>query len=83
MATPPKRIGFCGLGLMGQPMFANLVKKLPSTTTFYIYDVVQSALEEAATSGAGRVHICQNAKQVADESVRHLQKLHFLPTADV
>jgi 3-hydroxyisobutyrate dehydrogenase len=43
------RIGFIGVGTMGRPMLANLVKKGFAVTA---YDVVPAALEAAAAAGA-------------------------------
>lgn len=70
MAELPKKIGWVGLGLMGIPMAKNLVHKIPDAE-FYVYDVVQEALDTFVKDGQGRVHACQNSKEVADKSVCH------------
>ncbi|KAK5135674.1 hypothetical protein LTR08_004975 [Meristemomyces frigidus] len=67
MASLPTRIGWIGLGLMGYPMATNLLQKLPHTE-FYVFDVMQDALDTFVQAGAGRVHACASSKEVADES---------------
>ena len=46
------KIGFIGVGAMGQPMLANLVKHEHQIVA---YDVVESALDRAVKAGATRV----------------------------
>lgn len=37
--TPPMRFGWVGLGAMGYPMAGQLRRKLPRTSTLWIYDI--------------------------------------------
>lgn len=69
MAELPKGIGWVGLGIMGLPMARNLLKKMDSTTHFYVYDVVQENIEAFVKEGEGSVHSCGSSKEVADKSV--------------
>lgn len=58
-----KKLGFIGLGAMGLPMCVNLIRKL--SCEMRVYDVVTSAMEDAAAHGA---IACADAAQVAQES---------------
>ena len=71
MAELPKTIGWVGLGAMGFPMAANLVKKLSNDTHFFVYDVVQDFVDRFVKEDQGRVKACTSAKEVADKSVCH------------
>lgn len=44
-----KKIGFIGLGIMGKPMSKNLIK---AGHDLYVYDIVKTAVDEVAASGA-------------------------------
>ncbi|KAK4554005.1 hypothetical protein LTR86_008846 [Recurvomyces mirabilis] len=68
MAELPRTIGWIGLGAMGFPMAANLVKKLSNDTHFFVYDVVQEFVDRSVKEGGERVHACTSAKEVADKS---------------
>jgi len=70
MAARPNKIGWVGLGLMGYPMAANLLKKMPDAD-FYVYDVVQESIDKFVKDGNGRVQACASSKDVADKSVCH------------
>ena len=69
--TLPKNIGWIGLGLMGLPMAANLLKKMGDDTKFYVYDVVKDSVEKFVEQGKGQVKECASSKEVADKSVCH------------
>ena len=62
-------IGFIGLGVMGYPMCENLIKKVPETTKFYVFDVVESALERISSNHPERITRCGSSKEVAERSV--------------
>ncbi|KAF2159602.1 hypothetical protein M409DRAFT_70917 [Zasmidium cellare ATCC 36951] len=68
MADLPKSIGWIGLGLMGNPMIRNLLKKVSEDTQFYIHDVVRESVERLVEEGNGRVHACESSVEVADKS---------------
>lgn len=70
MTTLPKNIGWIGLGLMGDPMARNLLKKCDAETKFYVYDVMSAAVEKFVQEGGGRVVGCSGSKEVAEKSVR-------------
>lgn len=72
MAALPKAIGWIGLGLMGDPMARNLLKKTPEDTQLFVYDVVPAAVEKFVQEGKGRVQACQSSREVAERSVCHL-----------
>lgn len=71
MATLPKNIGWIGLGLMGDPMARNLLKKMPDGTQFFVFDVSSSAMEKFVQEGKGRVTACGSSREVAERSVGH------------
>ena len=48
------KIGFIGIGAMGQPMLANVLKKGHSVVA---YDVVETALDGAVKLGAARAGV--------------------------
>lgn len=64
-----KSVGFIGLGAMGAPMVRHLAAKLPDGTPIFVFDVVESAMEEICTQHPGRIFKCSNAKDVAEKSV--------------
>lgn len=70
MAELPKSIGWIGLGLMGNPMIRNLLKKMSEDTQFFIHDVVRESVDKLVEEGKGRVHACESSVEVADKSVR-------------
>jgi 3-hydroxyisobutyrate dehydrogenase len=63
-------VGFIGLGAMGAPMAIHLAEKLPSETKIYAFDVVQSAVDQLVEQFPGRVFAGNNARDVAEKSVR-------------
>lgn len=54
------KIGFIGLGIMGESMSANIVKK--NNDKVYVFDFVKSKVEKLALCGAVP---CENSKEVA------------------
>lgn len=62
---------FLGLGMMGYPMAANIRKKMPSSSTFYIFDVSKAALERFVSEhgSAGEIVIASSSKEVVDNAV--------------
>lgn len=69
MAHTFKSVGFIGLGLMGMPMLENLIKKLPDTTRFFVYDVSAATTDSICSRYGARVKACENARDVADQAV--------------
>jgi 3-hydroxyisobutyrate dehydrogenase len=78
--TLPTRFGWVGLGAMGYPMVGRLRRKLPSTSTLWIYDIDIAStarfLEEETqfdsnndVQGA-QVRIGNSSRMIAEESVR-------------
>jgi 2-hydroxy-3-oxopropionate reductase len=57
-----KKIGFIGLGIMGNPMAGNLLKKGYSLT---VYDIVPGKTDEAVAAGA---KAGSSSKDVAEKS---------------
>jgi len=53
-----KKIGFIGLGIMGKPMSKNLIK---AGHDLYVYDIVKTAVDEVAASGA---NACESILEV-------------------
>ncbi|KAF4305369.1 putative 3-hydroxyisobutyrate dehydrogenase protein [Botryosphaeria dothidea] len=68
MAFTYHSIGFVGLGIMGLPMLENLLKTLPGSPQFYVYDVSRPQVDALVAQYADRVEACQNAREVADKS---------------
>ncbi|KAL3426705.1 3-hydroxyisobutyrate dehydrogenase [Phlyctema vagabunda] len=66
MTSASKNVGFIGLGIMGYPMAANLVKKLPSDFTISVFDVSPNTLSKFQEEmNTDRVRICGSSKDVA------------------
>ena len=63
-------IGFIGLGAMGSPMAGHLAAKLPEETHIFVFDVVQSLVDQLCQQYSDKVSACSNAREVADRSVR-------------
>lgn len=68
-----KTIGFIGLGAMGKPMLTHLAKKLPASSEIWVYDVVESVVDEICVTFPDRVHKAVSSADVAGHSV------HLLP----
>ena len=62
-------IGFIGLGLMGKPMAVNLAAKLDEGQKLYVFDLVESAMDDLIKQHPTIVHKCSSIKEVADKSV--------------
>lgn len=62
-------VGFIGLGAMGRPMAGHLANKLPEHTRIYIFDVVQSVVDELCAEFPNKVLKGTSAKDVAEKSV--------------
>ena len=58
--------------MMGYPMALNVRRKLPKSSTLYIYDLSQSALDRFVkeVGSEGEVVIASSAKEVVDNAVR-------------
>jgi 3-hydroxyisobutyrate dehydrogenase len=58
--------------MMGYPMALNVRRKLPKSSTLYIYDLSQSALDRFVkeVGSEGEVVISSSAKEVVDNAVR-------------
>lgn len=63
-------IGFIGLGAMGSPMAGHLATKLPAETHIFVFDVVQSLMDQICQQHPHKVTACANAREVAEQSVR-------------
>ncbi|CZR54236.1 related to 3-hydroxyisobutyrate dehydrogenase [Phialocephala subalpina] len=61
-------VGFIGLGAMGRPMAGHLASKLPSQTRIYVYDVVESVVDEVCKEFPDKVLKGSSAKDVAEKS---------------
>jgi len=85
--TLPMRFGWVGLGAMGYPMAAQLRRKLPRTSTLWVYDIdLESTarfLEEEArfaendVQGA-QVYIGRSSREISEESVSSNVQPFFL-----
>ena len=67
-----KTIGFIGLGAMGKPMLTHLANKLPASSEIWVYDVVESVVDEVCSTFPNRVHKAVSSADVAEYSVRLL-----------
>ncbi|KAL2011656.1 hypothetical protein VTN00DRAFT_4374 [Thermoascus crustaceus] len=63
-----KSVGFIGLGAMGAPMVRHLAAKLPHGTPIFVFDVVESIVDDICTQHPGRIFKSTNAKDVAEKS---------------
>ena len=70
-----KSIGFIGLGAMGKPMAANLIKKTPKDVKINIYDISPEPVEELRTLHDCRVTACKSSKDLARLSVSEVLTL--------
>ena len=62
-------VGFIGLGAMGLPMAGHLAAKLPEGTRIYVFDVVQSLINEACNLHPKKVTSCSSAREVSERTV--------------
>lgn len=65
-----KTVGFIGLGAMGKPMLEHLAKKLPAESRLWVYDVVDSVVDEVCATFPDRVYKGTNPADVAQHAVR-------------
>lgn len=72
----PAKLGWVGLGAMGFPMADNLLRRIPTLDTLYIYDVDQRAIDHFMVKSAresareDRVVVAKSAREVSEKSVR-------------
>lgn len=64
-----KTLGFIGLGAMGKPMLVHLANKLPPESRIYVYDVVETVVDEMCAQFPNRVCKATSAKDVARQVV--------------
>lgn len=64
-----RAVGFIGLGAMGVPMVRHLADKLPAEVPIYVFDIVQSVVDELPTQYKGKIFGANNARDVAAKSV--------------
>ncbi|KAJ5631988.1 hypothetical protein N7490_008327 [Penicillium lividum] len=64
----PRELGFIGLGVMGYPMALNLLKKFEDGARLHVYDVDDRALRKFEEEEPTKVHVCSNAREVAESS---------------
>ena len=57
--------------MMGYPMALNVRRKLPKSSTLYLYDISKSALDRFVKEigSEGKVVIASSAKEVVDNAV--------------
>ena len=65
-------IGFIGLGAMGKPMLTHLANKLPASSEIWVYDVVESVVDEVCAQFPDKVHKAVSSADVAGHSVNLL-----------
>ncbi|KAH7093624.1 NAD binding domain of 6-phosphogluconate dehydrogenase-domain-containing protein [Paraphoma chrysanthemicola] len=61
------RLGFIGLGAMGKPMVTHLANKLPPASRIWVYDVVESVVDDLCAQFPNRVLKGTNARDVAQQ----------------
>ena len=84
-----RSIGFIGLGAMGKPMIQNLASKLPLTSTVFVHDVDDRAVDEVIKWSIGRLGTTESrsfckgdhAKDITEECVSLL--ISHLSTSDM
>jgi len=69
-----RTLGFIGLGAMGGPMMGHLADKLPRETQIYIFDVVDSLMDEYCAKYPNKIFKAKNARDVAEKSVRPISE---------
>jgi 3-hydroxyisobutyrate dehydrogenase len=62
-------LGFIGLGAMGRPMLEHLANKLPAESRIFVFDVVESVVDDVCQQFPGRVLKASSAKNVAEQAV--------------
>jgi 3-hydroxyisobutyrate dehydrogenase len=64
-----KTLGFIGLGAMGKPMVIHLANKLPPESRIFVFDVVESVVDEVCSQFPDRVFKGSSARNVAEQVV--------------
>lgn len=72
---PDGDIGFIGLGAMGKPMVSRLAAHLGQGQKIYVYDVVQSAMDDVCASFSNQIQQAGSPKEVGDKCVGTLPLL--------
>ncbi|KAJ2901611.1 hypothetical protein MKZ38_001631 [Zalerion maritima] len=65
----PTRLGFIGLGAMGDPMASNLVSRSAKGSQLYIYDVSAIAMKSFAERHPASVVVCSSPREVSRQAV--------------
>lgn len=65
-----EKLGFIGLGAMGEPMLSHLARKLPEDSRIWVYDVVERTVDDVCAKFPNRVLRGKNPKDVAQQAVR-------------
>lgn len=57
-----------GLGIIGYGMASNLRKKLPPSTTLYVFDINQEVIQRLVTEfgSYGKIEVASSAKELAN-----------------
>ena len=71
------RTNSTGLGIIGYGMASNLRKRLPPTTTLYVYDINPEVINRLITnySNHGRIEAASSAKDLASKTGTMLSSL--------
>ncbi|PLB45495.1 hypothetical protein P170DRAFT_449183 [Aspergillus steynii IBT 23096] len=69
--------GVIGLGIIGYGIASNLRKKLPSSTTLYVFDINQDCIQRLITEfgSYGRIEVASSAKDLASKTQTILSSL--------
>lgn len=62
-------VGFIGLGAMGKHMAEHLANKLPQESQIYVYDVVNTVMDELAAKYPGKITAGTSPRNVAENTV--------------
>lgn len=69
-------LGFIGLGAMGYLMAEQLMRKLPSTSKIYVFDIAPSVTKQLSSESGGKIFPCSSAQEVAEKSVGPLSNIY-------
>ncbi|XHG03819.1 hypothetical protein AWENTII_007107 [Aspergillus wentii] len=61
-------VGFIGLGAMGKHMAEHLANKLPQESQIYVYDVVNTVMDELAAKYPGKITAGTSPRNVAENT---------------
>lgn len=64
-----KKLGFIGLGAMGEPMLSHLATKLPEDSRIWVYDVIERTVDDVCAKFPEKVLKGMSAKDVAQQAV--------------